>query len=140
MTQAGRTAWDDNAWRTAISTALGGYRHNGVLYGGFASFKGNPVSLPPGWTSDGLFRRLARASGKDWSKATVSSAPVCPDGRAAYSGQLRSLAPPRLGGTRSGLRPPGGRPPRPKGRGPVMIPVPQVPWQYRNSPAPHDPP
>src|SRR3546814_14420034 len=29
MTQAGRTAWDDNAWRTAISTALGGYRHNG---------------------------------------------------------------------------------------------------------------
>src|SRR3546814_11228944 len=70
MTQAGRTAWDDNAWRTAISTALGGYRHNGVLYGGFASFKGNPVSLPPGWTSDGLFRRLARARGKAWAKAT----------------------------------------------------------------------
>src|SRR3546814_4753384 len=88
MTQAGRTAWDDNAWRTAISTALGGYRHNGVLYGGFASFKGNPVSLPPGWTSDGLFRRLARASGKDWSKATVSSAPVWPDGSAVYSGQI----------------------------------------------------
>src|SRR3546814_12558956 len=102
MTQAGRTAWDDNAWRTAISTALGGYRHNGVLYGGFASFKGNPVSLPPGWTSDGLFRRLARASGKDWSKATVSSAPVWPDGSAVYSGQLRSLAPARLGGPRYG--------------------------------------
>src|SRR3546814_14184448 len=77
--------------------------------GGFASFKGNPVSLPPGWTSDGLFRRLARASGKDWSKATVSSAPVWPDGSAVYSGQLRSLAPARLGGTRYGFRTPGGR-------------------------------
>lgn len=129
MTAAGRTQWDNQAWRDSIDTALGSYRQNGIKYGGVTTFRGVPVSLPPGWTGDGVFRRLARASGPEWAAAAVSKAPVWPDGSAAYTGQLRQLTPVRVGGTRYAFMTRNNRFLGAKGGGAYVIDVAKVPWK-----------
>ncbi|MFL0418421.1 hypothetical protein ACH0CP_12705 [Sphingomonas sp. 179-I 2A4 NHS] len=129
MTTAGRTQWDDQAWRDSVDTALGAYRKDGVKLGGIADFRGTPVSLPPGWSGDGLFRRLARATGKEMSAATIGRAPVWPDGSAVYSGQLRELAPVRLGGTRYGFITRNARLLGSQGGGVFTLDVAKVPWR-----------
>ncbi len=129
MTTAGRTQWDDAAWRTAVDTALGGYRKDGVRYGGLATYRDTAVSIPPGWTGDGVFRRLARASGPDLSKAAVSKAAIWPDGSPVYSGQLRDLIPVRVGGTRYGFMTRNDRMLGAKGGGPFVLDIAKVPWK-----------
>lgn len=129
MTTAGRTDWDDQAWRIAIDTALGGYRKDGVLYGGIATYKDTAVSVPPGWTGEGVFRRLARATGADLSAAAASKAPEWPDGSPVYSAQLRDLVPVRLGGTRYGFMTRNSRMLGARGGGPYVLDVAKVPWK-----------
>lgn len=129
VTSAGGTQWNEAAWRGAIDTALGGYRKDGVMYGGVASFRGVSVSIPPGWTGDGVFRRLARATGPELSAAAVGGAPVWPDGAAVYSGQLRELVPVRFGGTRYGFLTRNGRLLGSSRGGPYQLDVAKVPWR-----------
>lgn len=129
MTAAGETQWRPAAWQTAIDTVLGGYRSGGNIYGGVANFHNTPVSLPPGWTSDGLFRRVARATGDDWKGASVGATPIWPDGSPVYSAQLRDLTPARLGGTRYGLLTRNGRFLTAKGGGPYIFDAARMPWR-----------
>ena len=129
MTAAGKSAWDEGAWRGAIGAALGAYRSNGTMYGGVTTFRGTAVSLPPGWTADGLFRRLARATGPEFSAAAVSGPGRWPDGSPVYSGQLRELVPVRVGGTRYAFATRNGRFLGAEDGGPFVIDAARVPWK-----------
>ncbi|MFC3786690.1 hypothetical protein GGR90_002762 [Sphingopyxis italica] len=107
--QQGQTAWDANLWRSSINAALGGETKGGRQYGGLVRYKDKWVSLPPGWTSEGVFRRVASLTGPDTKKSAVSDAAVWPDGSTVTVGQLRDLVPVRLGGTRYGFQTRAGR-------------------------------
>jgi hypothetical protein len=101
MHSAGKTQFDHGAWRSAVETVIGAYTQGQSTRGGTALFNGSErVVIPEGWTGDGLFRRLARATGEDWTRAAAGGhAPVWPDGSKVYTGQLRELVPVWVGGT-----------------------------------------
>ncbi|PQM27675.1 hypothetical protein CVO77_03645 [Sphingopyxis lindanitolerans] len=107
--QRGATAWDSGIWRGAINAALGGEVKGSVQHGGLSKFGGRWVSIPPGWTGNGVFRRLATMTGPDTGKAAVSDAAMWPDGKTVTVSELRKLTPVRLGGTRYGFRTRAGR-------------------------------
>jgi hypothetical protein len=131
MSAAGKTQFEGGNWRTAIEATIGAYRHGSTSYGGTALFQGtHRVVIPEGWTGEGLFRRIARATSQDWVKAGGGHAPVWPDGSSVYTGQLRELVPVWVGGTSYIFRSPrtgnflgtrGGRP--------FRIDAAKVPWR-----------
>lgn len=132
MTAAGKSQFNADTWRQAVDTVIGGYNQDGVGYrGGTAMFQGaHRVVIPEGWTGEGLFRRLARATGDDWAKAGGGQDPIWPDGSKVYSGQLSQLVPVWVGGTSYVFRSPktgnflGTR----SGR-PFRIDAAKVPWR-----------
>jgi hypothetical protein len=81
---------------------------DGITYGGTATYKGERVILPPGWTGEGLFKRLARATPQDWNKASLTGTPIWPGGAPVTLDQIRDLVPVSVGGTRYVLRLPSG--------------------------------
>ncbi|UUL83450.1 hypothetical protein [Sphingomonas qomolangmaensis] len=104
-TRAGGTAWSADAFRTAVATVTGQYRNGqGQVIGGFTRVQGVPVSLPSGWTHDGLMRRIARGERDDLIGASINGSPVWPDGTNVSLGQIRQLIPVRLGETVYGFR------------------------------------
>lgn len=107
--QKGVIAWDAALWRTSINAALGGQQQGGQQQGGVVKHRDKWVSIPPGWTGNGVFRRIATMTGPDTGKAAVSDAPIWPDGTKVTIGQIRELTPVRLGGTRYGFQTRAGR-------------------------------
>jgi hypothetical protein len=87
------------------------------------------VSIPPGWTSDGLFRRLARATDHDWNAAAVNGTPMWPDGSPVTHSQINDLAPARVSGTTYGLLTRNGRFLTAKNGGPFLFDAAKVPWR-----------
>lgn len=129
MRQSGLSGWDSNQWRGAINAALGGEDKGGLRHGGIATFKGTPVSVPPGWTGDGVFRRIATMDGDDLGRARVSKPGRWPDGSRVYTGQLREMVPVRLGGTRYGFLTRAGRLLGSTDGSPYVIDVAKLPWK-----------
>lgn len=133
MTQHGKTGWSDDAWNTAVESVLGGTRNaNGVMTGGFTRIHGVPVVLPSGWTNEGLARRVSRATGPQWSAASVNGNPVWPDGSPVYSAQLRNMVPVRVGDTLYAFRDraePGLIQSKSKPGQPFTVDVAKLPWQ-----------
>lgn len=103
------TSWNPQLWRDSINAALGGETKGGAQYGGVVTFKGKPVSIPPGWQVNDVFHRLSIMGRPETAKAAVTDAPFWPDGKPVTIGQLRDLTPVRLGGTRYGFQTRGGR-------------------------------
>ncbi|ODP39362.1 hypothetical protein [Sphingomonas turrisvirgatae] len=101
---SGQASWNSDLWKDAINSALGGDSKGGRTYGGVAKINGAPVSLPPGWTSEGIELRIADMNGDDMGRARVGKPGVWPDGSRLYSGQLRAMVPVLLGGTVYGFR------------------------------------
>jgi hypothetical protein len=130
MNAAGQTQFAGGAWRNAIETVIGRYSKAGAMYGGTSQFQGHRVVVPEGWTGEGLFRRIARATPDDWAKAGGGKVPVWPDGSKVYTGQLRELVPVWLGGTSYGFRSPKTNSFLPKkDGGPFIIDAAKVPWR-----------
>lgn len=107
--QKGQTGWDASLWQGSINAALGGDTKGGAQYGGIVKHRDKWVSVPPGWTGNQVFKRLANMSGPDTGKAAISDAAMWPDGTKVTVGQLRELTPVRLGGTRYGFQTRAGR-------------------------------
>ncbi len=127
--QKGQAAWDATLWRGAINAALGGDERGGRQYGGVVRHRDRWVSIPPGWTANGVFRRIATMSGPDTGKAAITDAPTWPDGSKVTVGQIRELTPVRLGGTRYGFQTRGGRLLGTKSGRPYTLDVAKLPWK-----------
>ncbi|WP_173655658.1 hypothetical protein [Sphingomonas turrisvirgatae] len=100
----GVTEFNEERYKTAIQVATGAHRRNGVWYGGFTTYQGQPVSVPPSMSSESLMRRFARATGPAYSAAALNGSPVWPDGSAVASGDLRKLTPVRVREAQYGFR------------------------------------
>lgn len=107
--QKGQTGWDPELWRGAVNSALGGEQRSGRQHGGLVRRGDKWVSIPPGWTGEQLFSRIATMDGAASGKAAITDAPVWPDGSRVTIGQIRTLTPVRLGGTRYGFQTRAGR-------------------------------
>lgn len=130
MQAAGKSAWDEQVWSSAIERAMGSARDGQWTKGGTASFKGQQVMLPAGWSGDGVFRRIARITGEDLGKARQSGPGVWPDGSPLYTGQLREMVPVYLGGTQYGFRSPNtGRLLAAQGGGAFVLDMAKVAWR-----------
>lgn len=128
MTALGHTDWDANQWAAAMDAGMGAYRQGGVKYGGTAQINGQRVVIPTGWTSDGLFRRIARAQGEDWNKA-AGVLPVWPDHTTPTADQLAKLTPMWLGGTHYGLLTSAGRLLQAKNGNHYIFDAAKLPWR-----------
>lgn len=127
--QQGVTTWSGELWRGAVNAALGGEPKSGRQYGGLAKFGDKWVSIPPGWTGDGVFKRIATMDGDDLGRARVSDPGMWPDGSKVYTGQLREMTPVRLGGTRYGFLTRAGRLLGTRSGRPYAIDVAKLPWK-----------
>lgn len=129
MAQAGASGWSEDAWRGAVEATLGGYTQGGEHKGGTALFNSQRVIIPSGWTAEGVFRRFARASGPEWSKAAGNAQPQWPDGSQVTATELRGLLPVYVGGTRYAFRTRAGNFLGVKGGGTFVVDAAQVPWK-----------
>lgn len=129
MAQAGASGWSDDAWRGAVEATLGGFTQGGEHKGGTALFNEQRVIIPSGWTAEGVFRRFARASGPEWSRAAGNAQPQWPDGSDVTATDLRKLLPVYVGGTRYAFRTRAGNFLQVKGGGTFVVDAAQVPWK-----------
>lgn len=132
--QQGVTSWNEELWRGAVNGALGGEPKGGMQYGGIVRHRDGQgvdrwVSIPPGWTGDGVFRRIQTMEVDDLSRARVSDPGIWPDGSGVYTGQLREMTPVRLGGTRYGFLTRAGRLLGTRSGGVYTIDVAKLPWK-----------
>lgn len=130
MSLAGQTQFNHDSFKQAVETVIGRHRQGGTPYGGTSYHQGQRVVIPQGWTGEGVFKRIARATPKEWFAAGGGREPVWPDGSRVYSGQLRDLVPVWLGGTMYGFRSPRTNNFLPAKDGqPYAIDVAKVPWK-----------
>lgn len=105
--QKGVTGWDASLWQGSINAALGGDVKGGKQHGGITKFRDKWVSVPPGWTAQEVFSRIAAMPTQ--KVATKADVPTWPDGSPATLNQIKDLVPVRVGGTRYGFQTRAGR-------------------------------
>ena len=118
--QKGSTAWDAALWRSSVNAALGGNERGG----GIVRRGDKYVSLPPGWTGEQLFSRIAAMPTQ---KVAKGGEPIWPDGSQVTIGQIRALTPVRVGGTVYGFQTRAGRLLGTKGGRPYLIDASKLP-------------
>lgn len=118
--QKGSTAWDAALWRSSVNAALGGNERGG----GIVRRGDKYVSLPPGWTGEQLFSRIAAMPTQ---KVAKGGEPIWPDGSGVTIGQIRALTPVRVGGTVYGFQTRAGRLLGTKGGRPYLIDASKLP-------------
>lgn len=122
--QKGVTAWDAGLWRTSINAALGGDVRGGAQHGGIVQRGDKWVSIPPGWTGEQIFSRIAAMPTQRVAKG---GEPVWPDGSQVTIGQVRALTPVRVGGTIYGFQTRVGGMLGTKGGRPYLVDVSKLP-------------